>query len=110
MLTNLKSVRTPAQVLRTYPIPRYEKFKGAIPTYTSPDPVKYDNRTWEYVVFQGNEGAAVNLALFLEGRGKKSVVAGEKSSCYGITLQIYKDLFARIPETQRPHYWCSHKP
>lgn len=26
-----------------------------------PDPVKYDNRTWEYVVYEGNQGSAVSL-------------------------------------------------
>ena len=43
----------------------------AVPNATLPDPAKYDSRTWEHVVYEGNLAAGIYLAMFFEHKSKE---------------------------------------
>lgn len=43
----------------------------AVPNATLPDPAKYDSRTWENVVYEGNLAAGIFLAMFFEHKSKE---------------------------------------
>ena len=85
----------------------------AVPMYPLPDPVKYDNRTWERVVYDGNLAAGVYLGMFFEERGNAAKSKGETAyavDLFKASLQVYAAIFA-CPEysgeigTEGTNYW-----
>eukprot|EP00040_Diaphanoeca_grandis_P019148 m.100896 g.100896 ORF g.100896 m.100896 type:complete len:653 (+) comp27284_c0_seq1:96-2054(+) len=48
-----------------------ESAMKGLPNFSLPSPQKYDNRTWENVVYEGALGAPVFLAIFFEHRAKE---------------------------------------
>eukprot|EP00056_Hartaetosiga_gracilis_P009273 m.132695 g.132695 ORF g.132695 m.132695 type:complete len:222 (-) comp13092_c0_seq13:123-788(-) len=50
----------------------YHNTTKALPKFDIPDPVKYDERTWEYVVYDGYLSSAIFLAMSFEEKARNS--------------------------------------
>ncbi|EGD78311.1 hypothetical protein PTSG_09378 [Salpingoeca rosetta] len=79
----------------------------AIPNYAIPDPVKYDERTWEAVVRDGYLASAVLLAISFE-RNARDATSQEEGLAYArAAYQVYDELLGR--ETSKldaaPPFW-----
>lgn len=85
----------------------------AVPMYPLPNPVKYDERTWERVVYDGNLAAGVYLAMFFEERANAAKGSGDTPyavELFKASMEVYAAIFA-CPEysseigTEGTNYW-----
>ena len=76
----------------------------AVPNATLPDPAKYDSRTWENVVYEGNLAAGIFLAMFFEHKSKEqprdAVALNEVSTSNTVTYTAHH--IARTPPRAQP--------
>ena len=78
----------------------------ATPNFTLPDPQKYDDRSWEHVVYDIALASAVHLAMFFEARAAEASTQDDRAALYGAAAAVYDSLFDRVVfQGHRPVYW-----
>eukprot|EP00039_Didymoeca_costata_P011170 m.155089 g.155089 ORF g.155089 m.155089 type:complete len:707 (-) comp15087_c0_seq2:60-2180(-) len=79
-----------------------------IPSFPIPDPIKYDERTWERVVHDGFVSAGVYLAMQFEEKAGAYLQSDRATAieCFKAAAKIYQKLFDdQVYDGHREDFW-----